>query len=228
MLVRFSASATGGIISTTASLDYEERSVYHLTLIARDGAGTLATPNQAATQITVQVLDVNDHTPQCFPSITEVTLEENIAYPNFTSISVSTNNLHVEHCSSRHVAIIIFLLQAFDDDPPNTANSRLTYSLTFADGTSSTSLFSIESNTGQISANALDYEAIPTHIYLLTVTVSDAGSPMAFSSTCSVRVNIRVGLYFSIAIIMSSQGHFFRTPMMLLHCFLMLCIELTL
>ncbi len=87
-----------------------------------------------------------------------------------------------------------FLLQASDGDPPNTANSRLTYSLTFANGTSSAPLFSIVSNTGQISASALDYEAVPTHIYRLTVTVSDAGSPLALSSTCAVTVNIRVSI----------------------------------
>ena len=83
-------SESGGVISTTTQLDYEDRSVYHLTLIAQDGAGTLTTPNQAATQIIVQVGDVNDHTPQCFPSNTVVTLEENIPHPNFLNISVST------------------------------------------------------------------------------------------------------------------------------------------
>lgn len=77
-----------GEISTTAALDYEERSVYHLTLIAQDGAGTLTSPNQAATQITIQVLDVNDHTPVCFPSSTVLSLLENTVFPNFLTISV--------------------------------------------------------------------------------------------------------------------------------------------
>lgn len=89
---RFSVSSTGAVISTTSSLDYEERSVYHLTLIAEDGAGTLTTPNRAATQINVRVLDVNDHTPQCFPSSTEIALQENTMYPNFFTITVRTNN----------------------------------------------------------------------------------------------------------------------------------------
>lgn len=79
------------MISTTSSLDYEERSLYHLTLIAQDGGGTLTNPNQATTQIVVQVLDVNDHTPMCFPSSTAVTLEENMMYPNFLTISVSAH-----------------------------------------------------------------------------------------------------------------------------------------
>ena len=90
VLFRFTVSETGAVISTTGSLNYEDRSVYNLTLIAQDGAGTLTTPNQAATSITVQVLDVNDNIPQCSPSSTVVTLEENTVYPNFLTISVCT------------------------------------------------------------------------------------------------------------------------------------------
>ena len=82
------------MISTTTSLDHEERSVYHLTLIAQDGGGTLSNPNQGTTQITIQVLDINDHTPVCFPSSTVVNLEENIAYPNFLTISVRADQLY--------------------------------------------------------------------------------------------------------------------------------------
>lgn len=85
---RFAVSSLG-IISTTAQLDYEERSVYHLSLIAHDGGGTLTNPNQATTQIVIQVLDVNDHAPVCFPSATSVILEENQAYSNFLTISVN-------------------------------------------------------------------------------------------------------------------------------------------
>lgn len=87
---RFSVSLSSGVISTTMPIDYEERAVYHLTLIARDGGGTLTSPNQANTLIVVEVLDVNDHTPQCFPSSTVVTLAENTAFPNFLTISVSS------------------------------------------------------------------------------------------------------------------------------------------
>ena len=87
--------------------------------------------------------------------------------------------------------LIYFSLQAIDGDPPNTVNSRLTYSLNFANGTSSSPLFTVGSTTGQISASRLDYEAVASHMYILTVTVSDAGSPV-LSSTCQVTVNIRV------------------------------------
>lgn len=72
-------------------LDHEERAVYHLTLVARDGGGTLTSPNQVNTLIVVEVLDVNDNTPQCFPSSAVVNLEENLAYPNFLTISVRNN-----------------------------------------------------------------------------------------------------------------------------------------
>lgn len=79
-----------------------------------------------------------------------------------------------------------------DGDPPNTDNSRLTYGITFADGTSSLSLFTINPTSGQITANPLNYEAVASHMYGLTVTVRDEGSPSVLSTTCSVTVNIRV------------------------------------
>ncbi len=86
---RFEVSSSSGVISTTAPLDHEDRAVYHLTLVASDGAGTTTTPNQANTLIIIEVTNVNDNSPECFPSSTIVTLEENIAYPNFLTISVS-------------------------------------------------------------------------------------------------------------------------------------------
>lgn len=120
--------------------------------------------------------------------------------------------------------------QGVDGDPPNTANSRLSFSLT------SSPLFTINATSGQISASALDYEAVASHMYGLTVTVSDAGTS-ALSATCTVTVNIRVSspyLYSAhsdiaamqqipdtrgtlaklIVGVFSSLG---RTPMMLLH-----------
>jgi hypothetical protein len=86
-ICRFSVSSIG-VISTTATLDREERAVYHLTLVARDGGGTTMNPGQANTLIVIEVIDTNDHTPQCFPLSTTVTLIENTAFPNFLTISV--------------------------------------------------------------------------------------------------------------------------------------------
>ncbi len=80
--------------------------------------------------------------------------------------------------------------QATDADPPGD-NSLLSYGITFSDGTSSAALFTIDSSDGQISASALNYEAVASHMYGLTVTVSDAGTP-ALSTTCSLTVMIRV------------------------------------
>jgi len=71
------------------ALNYEERSIYHLTIIAADGGGTLTDPNRATTQVVIQVADVNDHTPVCMPTSTTIILVENQAYPNFLTISVS-------------------------------------------------------------------------------------------------------------------------------------------
>lgn len=63
-------------------LDYEERTVYHLTLLASDGL------NLATAQLIIRVLDLNDNAPACFPRTTTVILVENTAYPNFLTITV--------------------------------------------------------------------------------------------------------------------------------------------
>lgn len=82
--------------------------------------------------------------------------------------------------------------QAFDDDAPNTPNSLVIYSISFADTTPSTLLFTIDSSNGQISSSALNYEAVPSHMYSLLVYVTDSGTQNNPPNTCSVIVNIRV------------------------------------
>lgn len=86
------------------------------------------------------------------------------------------------------------LQQGVDNDPPNTANSALSYSVAFSNGTASSPLFTIDSSSGQINASsALNYEAVPSHMYTLTITVRDAGAP-SLSGTCTVGVTIRVSI----------------------------------
>ena len=84
----FEVDTATGVISTTAPLDYEERTIYHLTLVAEDGGGTLTDPNRGNTQIVIEVLDENDNIPVCFPTSTTVNLEENIVHTNFLTITV--------------------------------------------------------------------------------------------------------------------------------------------
>ncbi len=86
---RFGINSATGVVSTTAALNYEERAVYHLSVIASDGGGTLTDPNRATTQVVIQVMDVNDHTPVCFPASATVILVENQVYTNFLSMTVS-------------------------------------------------------------------------------------------------------------------------------------------
>ena len=81
--------------------------------------------------------------------------------------------------------------QAFDDDAPNTPNSLIVFSIGFSDTTPSNLLFTIDPANGEISSAALDYEAVPSHIYSLIVYVTDSGtSPL--SSMCSLTVIMRV------------------------------------
>lgn len=79
--------------------------------------------------------------------------------------------------------------QAVDGDPAGTPGSTLSYSISFVNGDPSSPLFTIDASTGQVSAGALDYETVATHMYGLTVTVTDGGM---LSVDCSVTVNIRV------------------------------------
>lgn len=88
MSFRFAVDPTTGVISTLVPLDYEDTTIYHLTLVAQDGGGTLTNPTRGTTQIVIEILDVNDNTPVCTPASTTVILVENIAYPSFLTVSV--------------------------------------------------------------------------------------------------------------------------------------------
>lgn len=54
--------ADTGRITTAVQLDREQKSVYYLTLVARDSSAT--EPRAAAANVTIRVKDVNDNTPK--------------------------------------------------------------------------------------------------------------------------------------------------------------------
>ena len=85
----FGVGATDGVISTLASLDYEERSVYHLILVVTDGTMGTSTPHRVTTSIVIQVLDVNDNNPILTPEAHTSFLTEGIPYPSFLFVHVS-------------------------------------------------------------------------------------------------------------------------------------------
>lgn len=59
---RFKVDVDTGRIITAMQLDREEKSVYYLTLVARDSSAT--EPRAAAANVTIRVKDVNDNTPK--------------------------------------------------------------------------------------------------------------------------------------------------------------------
>ena len=88
-MVRFAVNAMGQI-STLVMLDYEERSEYHLTLLAEDGGGTLSNPFLTTTLVVISVTDVNDNPPVLNPSMYSVILVENMVYTGFLTVRVCT------------------------------------------------------------------------------------------------------------------------------------------
>ena len=88
--------------------------------------------------------------------------------------------------------IVMFFSQATDADPAG-PNSQIQYSIAFADGTTSSPMFTIDASSGGVSATGLDFETSTSHN--LIITASDAGTPQQ-SSTASLQVSVTVGNHF--------------------------------
>lgn len=58
---RFAVDANSGAVTLAAPLDREERSVYHMTIVAQDSSVT--EPRATAVNLTVIVVDENDNDP---------------------------------------------------------------------------------------------------------------------------------------------------------------------
>ncbi|XP_058533393.1 cadherin-related family member 2 [Ochotona princeps] len=155
----FAVDAASGTVTVRDGepLDRERQAVYYLTLQATDG-GNLST----STSLEINVLDINDHTPQVSGSYNVFVQEEEEA-----------------------VSVII---QAQDNDEPETNNSRLLYSL--QPGPYSHN-FSLDPDTGLLtSVRPLDREEIDRTLggrIVLTVQVADCGTP-----SLSTEVNITI------------------------------------
>uniref|UniRef100_A0A8C2GJV4 Cadherin-related 23 n=1 Tax=Cyprinus carpio TaxID=7962 RepID=A0A8C2GJV4_CYPCA len=71
----FRLNTTTGVLVSTAVLDREQIGQYYLRIIAYD-AGQF--PRTSTSTLTITVLDMNDETPTFFPSIYNVSLDENV------------------------------------------------------------------------------------------------------------------------------------------------------
>ncbi|XP_045080311.1 protocadherin gamma-C5-like isoform X6 [Coregonus clupeaformis] len=142
------------------ALDREKQAVHHLVLTAIDGGNPA---RSGTTEVTVQVLDINDNAPIFEKSLYESSLQEN---------------------SPKSTVVIIVKASDTDDG----ANGAMQYS--FAEQTPDFihEIFSIASESGQITVTgSLDYEE--SHIYEFNVRATDKGIP-AMEGHCSIRVEI--------------------------------------
>ncbi|XP_038860846.1 protocadherin gamma-C5-like [Salvelinus namaycush] len=142
------------------ALDREKQAVHHLVLTAIDGGNPA---RSGTTDVTVQVLDINDNAPIFEKSLYECSLLENS--PKST---------------------VVIIVKAGDTDEG--ANGAMQY--TFAEQTPDFihEMFSIDSESGQITVTGnLDYEE--SHTYEFNVRATDKGIP-AMEGHCSIRVEI--------------------------------------
>nr|XP_004611303.1 unnamed protein product [Sorex araneus] len=138
------------------SLDREQQSSLHLILTAVDGGDP---PLTGTTEIRIQVTDANDNGPVFSQDTYRVSLQENV--PPGTSI--------------------LRLVATDQDEGPN---AEITYS--FLNAPTSTSLFRLNPDTGDITTNGtIDFEE--TNTYILDVEAKDGG---VHTAHCNVQIEI--------------------------------------
>ena len=150
--------STGEItVATSSELDYESGAIlYTLSLTVSDGTNT-----SAATEVTINVNDLNDNTPIITAS---------------QSFSIDENRAN---------ATAVGTVAATDADA--TATTYQDWKIT---GGNTNNAFAINPSTGELSvadASQLDYETTPTS-YNLLVTVSD-GETTSSAETVTININ---------------------------------------
>lgn len=148
---KFALDADNGILSIAAKLDYERKTQYVLNISATDKG----TPRRSSyMQLTVYVVDVNDHAPIFNKTIYAVSVRENV--PLYTLITTVT---------------------AYDLDTGN--YGKISYSIPSGIANDT---FKIDGQSGQITTSKhLDREQHSQ--YILTVDAHDNALPSKDSST---------------------------------------------
>ncbi|XP_041348330.1 cadherin EGF LAG seven-pass G-type receptor 2-like isoform X2 [Gigantopelta aegis] len=143
-----------GIISTLTKLDREQRLRYRLIVQAID-QGDMAARRSSSATVDVNVLDLNDNSPQFTNDSYIVKVPENIDVSNRP---------------------VIAYISATDKDAG--MNSRIRYTLTG----NTDQIFSIDSSTGNLKiVKPLDHEYVSE--YKLNVRAEDGGSPSRKNTT---------------------------------------------
>ena len=162
----FTIVGTTGQLRTDASLDYETKNSYTITVSVSDGNG-----GTDSISVTINVTDVTDETTQQPVSTNNV--------PTFTDGDSTTRSIAENSVSGTNIGAAV---SATDADTSNEIPDVLSYTLGGTDASS----FSIDSTTGQLQTkDALDYET--KNSYTVTVSVSDSKG-----GTDSISVTINV------------------------------------
>ena len=151
----FSIHSTTGQLQTKASLDYETKSSYSVTITASDGNGGTDSIN-----VVISVTDVDET-----PTNNEPVSNADNSAPVFAEGNSTTRSVAENTGSGVDIGTPV---SATDPD-----NDTLTYNLGGTDAVS----FSINSTNGQLRTNAaLDYETQTSYAVTLTVSDSNGGS----------------------------------------------------
>ncbi|XP_033109345.1 cadherin-23-like, partial [Anneissia japonica] len=164
---KFSINQMTGLVIVSAPLDKEEQGSYTLTVTARDNpSGSVNNRRESSAQVIVTVEDVNEFPP--LASMDQYTFEVEENLPADTLIG-----------------------QVVAEDPDNSPNQQLTFTITNSTSPEFLSLLRINSSTGELFTTvSLDREsnAYPSTT-ILTIEISDNGFPQ-MSSQPLVEVEI--------------------------------------
>lgn len=156
----FVVNSSTGVITTSASLDYETLQEYKITVQATDAGSP---PLTTTTTVIITINGVNEHTPQFTPNNT---------YNNVTA---------AESLALGHDVITV---SASDADIGS--QGEVTYAITAGDTYGN---FVIDRHTGVIElVSSLDYETGFQITLTVTATDGDSGSPLSAQVTVTVNV----------------------------------------
>ena len=158
---KFSVNPKTGQITVRKKLDYEEGDkVYYLTVRASDGGHP---PWTNTTTVKVNIIDVNDNSPQFYSSSYRFNVFENARINSFVG-----------------------RVQAYDRDDGE--NSKITYSIVQKSSTARR-MFNINHDSGAISvAGHLDYETIKSFRFYVRATDNGQGNERFVQTEVTVNV----------------------------------------
>lgn len=155
----FVVNSSTGVITTSASLDYETTQDYKITLQATDaGSPSLTT----TVTVIVIITGINEHSPQFTPN----------------------NTYNVTAAESLALGHDVITVSASDADAGS--QGEVTYAITAGDTYGN---FVIDRHTGVVElVSGLDYETISQIALTVTATDGDSGSPLSAQTTVTVNV----------------------------------------